>query len=191
MSGTKPDALWTVERALRELPHDARWEIDAGRLVAHEPPSYFHGSATASIIIALGAFVQASRLGCVVGGDPGFRLARDPDTLRAPDVAFVSAARDRQIRQPDTFPEVPPDLAVEVLSRHDRRTAVRRKVAQYLAHGVRSVWVCDPRKRTLERHLADGTVHVHAGDDSWVEDPTLPGFRVRLGDLLPDPRPDA
>jgi Uma2 family endonuclease len=182
---------WTVERALRELPPEARWEIDEGRLELREPPGPYHGDAVARVTVRLFAHVEARQPGRVLAGDPGFHLARNPDTLRAPDVAVVGVERLAKIADPDGFSPVAPDVAVEVLSPNDRRGAVRRKVAQYLASGVRSVWVLDPRARTLELHLESGDVRVFEGDAAVVEDPALPGFLCALGDLLPPPWPSS
>ena len=85
------------------------------------------------------------------------------------------------------FPEMAPDLAVEVLSPSDRLPAVQRKVGQYLGHGGRSVWVLDPRRRRMEQHLAGGVTRAYESDGDIVEEPALPGFRCTLGDLLPRP----
>ena len=182
-----PHGLWTVDRALRELPPRAHWEIDEGRLVMREPAGPYHGVATTLVTVRLHAFVSSHSLGRVLSGEPGFYLARIPDTLRAPDVAFVSTLRWQAITDPERFAEIPPNLAVEVLSPSERPAAVRRKVAQYLALGVGSVWLIDPRRRTLEQCLATGEVRVYGGEGDVVTDPTLPGFQCTFGELLPPP----
>lgn len=184
-----PADTWTVARALAELPPDGPWEIDAGRLEMHEPPGPYHGNAMIAVGVCLANFVRSRGLGRVLAGDPGFHLAQNPDILRAPDVAFLSNARVQAITDPDAFATVPPDLAVEIPSPGDRPAAMRRKVAQYLEHGVRSVWILDPRVRRLEQHFPGGASRLVSGEDAVVEDPTLPGFRCRLSDLLPDPWP--
>lgn len=191
MAISAKDDVWTVQRALAELPLDARWEIDEGRLEMHEPTASYHGAGLARVTVCLVEFVTAARLGQVLVGDPGFWLARSPDTLRAPDAAFVSNERLAAIPDPEAFAEVAPDLAVEILSPSDRLAAVRRKAAQYIAFGVRSVWIVDPRGRRLEQYLAGGGTSTLQGDESVVEDPVLPGFQCRLADLLPEPWPRA
>ncbi len=182
-------SVWTVGRALAELPSDTRWELDEGRLEMREPAGLYHGTVAGRICLRMATHVEARKLGLVLAAETGFHLGRDPDTVRAPDVAFLSNERLSGVSDPDGFAAVPPDLAVEVLSPTDHPTAVRRKVAQYLRLGVRSVWVVDPRRRTLERHLHTGEVRTWAEDLAPVEDPTLPGFRCPLGDLLPVLRP--
>lgn len=189
MAADAPEDGWTVHRALAELPESIRWEIDEGRLECQEPTAADHGDGVARVTVVLARFVDGAQLGRVFAGDPGFWLAHAPDTLRAPDVAFVGHARLAAIADPAAFAPVPPDLAVEVLSPSDRLAAVRRKAAQYLAFGVRSVWILDPRARRLEQYAAGSGTRTLQGDEATVEDPTLPGFRCRLRDLLPVPWP--
>lgn len=181
---------WTVERALAELPREARWEIDAGRLEMHEPPAPYHADATLALGASLGDFVRRHGLGRVIAGDPGFHLACEPDTLRAPDVAFIGSERLRALGNPKAYPRVPPDLAIEIRSPNDRWAALRRKAEQYLALGVRSVWILDPEGPRLEQYQPACDVTVMEGRQAVVEDPVLPGFRCRLADLLPDPWPE-
>ena len=187
-TGTRA-GTWTVARALAELDPGGHWEIDAGRLVLREPPAPYHADATTRVAARLLAFVEPRGLGRVISGDPGFWLARQPDVLRAPDVAFLSAERARAIADPDAFAVVPPDLVVEIVSPGDRRADIRHKVDQYLTFGVRSVWVLDPRRRRLEQHRNGESARVACDDDAEVEDPVLPGFGAKLGELLPLPWP--
>ena len=97
---------WTVARALRELPPDALWEIDEGRLEMRAPPGPYHADAAGQVYSVLRAFVLERGLGRVLVGDPGFHLAHRPDILCAPDVAFIGHATMQQIRDPDAFAEV-------------------------------------------------------------------------------------
>lgn len=168
---------WAVARARRELPADALWEIDEGRPEIREPPGGYHAEPSGALFAPLLAFVRGRKLGRVLVGDPGFHLAHAPDVLRAPDVAFVSAARLRRVRDPDAFREVAPDLVGEVLSPNARPAAIRRKVKQYLDLGVRSVRLVDPRARCLQRHGAGEQVRLFTAEADVVEDSTLAGCR--------------
>ena len=78
---------------------------------------------------------------------------------------------------------------MEIVSPSDRAADVRRKAAQYLAFGVRSVWILEPRRRRMEQYVAGRGTRTFAGDDAEVEDPCYPGFHCRLADLLPAPWP--
>jgi Uma2 family endonuclease len=180
------DRSWTVAEAQRLLDPDRRWEIDRGRLIVREPASYWHGNVVGAIHRVLDAFVQAHDLGLVLVGEPGFWLERRPDTLRAPDVAFVSWERHERVGDVHAFASVAPELVVEVVSTSDRPGYLRRKVARFLAAGARSVWTVDPRRRTMTRHLSDGTVLTCPEPADVVEDPVLTGFRCRLSDLAPE-----
>lgn len=112
----------------------------------------------------------------------GVILRRNPDTLRAPDVAFYSLERLARIVDRKGFPEVPPDLVVEV---HDRSEPdLARKVRQYLEAGVHAVWVVDLDGRTLTRHAAGEPPRTWSAAEATVEEPLLPGFVCRLGELL-------
>lgn len=129
-------------------------------------------------------FVRSRRLGKVVTGEPGFILQKDPQTLRAPDVAFLSNERLARVTDPRRFSEVPPDVAVEVRSPSEANVDLDRKVAQYLAAGVRAVWVVDPDTRSLTRHAPGEEPRSWSGSDAVVEEPVLPGFSCRLAELF-------
>ncbi|HEY8449286.1 MAG TPA: Uma2 family endonuclease, partial [Bacillota bacterium] len=140
---------WTAEE-LGRLPAGWRYEIDEGQLVIMVPAGFEHGRLQARLARILGNFVAASGWGEVVGGESGFFVRRHPDTLRAPDVAVYSQARLARIVDRQGFPDVPPDLVVEI---HDpSEPDLDRKVQQYLEAGVRAVWVVDPRVLSLTRY---------------------------------------
>ena len=132
--------------------------------------------------------VRQRKLGVVLVGDAGFGLARDPDTLRGPDVAFVSRDRvpseDEQVR---VF-EGPPDLAVEVLSPSNTPESVRAKVADYLAAGTRLVWLvdADPERETVTIYRSLLAPRTLSRDDDLDGADVLPGFRVALAKLFDD-----
>src|SRR5205814_6488142 len=122
-------------------------------------------------ICRLSKHVERTAAGQVVSGDTGFKLASDPDTVRAPDVAFISRERlpDPQTRG---FPALGPDLVVEVLSPDNRPGETLAKIGDWLEGGARLVWVIDPERRVArvyrqagtETHLAEsGTLDGEAG----------------------------
>ncbi|MDA8064013.1 MAG: Uma2 family endonuclease [Thermaerobacter sp.] len=173
---------WTAEELAR-LPEGYRYEIERGELIVREPTGIRHGGTAGRICILLGGFVAEHGLGLVLAAETGFFLQRDPDTVRAPDVAFISRERLDQIRDPDTFGTAPPDLAVEVLSPRQYLSDLRSKVDEYLRCGVRSVWVADPRRRTLHQYRR-GEERQYTEAAELVEDAVLPGFACRLADLF-------
>lgn len=164
-------------------------ELIRGRLVVSELPGFEHGRVAATIAAAFFVYIErlvdtsGHRVGEVATNDPGCWIERGPDTVRAPDVAFVSA--DRLPPQPLTgYLETAPTIAVEVLSPTDRLGLMRRKVAQWLRTGAVLVWVADPERRTVHVHRADHAVRVLSATDTLDADPVLPGFTLPLATVF-------
>jgi Uma2 family endonuclease len=134
----------------------------------------------------LGSFVRPRRLGVVYAGDSGFVLARKPDTVRGPDVAFVSAERQRQVGSASPYFPGAPDLAIEVLSPGDRVSEVVGKVSDYLAAGCRLVWVVDPVREQVQVFRSPLTPRSVARDELLDGEDVVPGFRVALSEIFGD-----
>lgn len=170
-------------------PADRRVELERGRLLVSEPPGYGHGAVVARVCFALSLWVRdttpanAPPVGEVAAGDPGFWIARNPDTVRAPDVSFVAAAQLPRERVPG-FLEQAPTFAVEVLSPNDRPGAVLAKVGQWLEAGTALVWVIDPATRTARVYRADGSQATIELDGVLDGEAVLPGFTASLAELL-------
>ena len=128
--------------------------------------------------------MRAHGLGRVVGG-PGFRIARDPDTVRAPDVAFIAAGRIPEGESPVAYPDLAPDLVVEVVSPGDRAGEIRKKVADWLAAGTRVVLVLYPRTRSAVVHRPGVQPETLGPDDELDGADVLPGFHCPVHDLFP------
>lgn len=172
---------WTADELCR-LPEGWRYEIDEGELVIMSPSGPRHADLVAGVIVLLRSFVRENRLGNVYGGELGVYLTDDPETLRGVDVAFYENERLAQVKDEVGFTHIPPDIAIEI---HDStELGLRRKVAQYLTAGVRSVWVIDPDKKTLTKHSPAGDVMVVSGLDDLVKDDVLPGFSCRLKEIF-------
>ncbi len=164
---------------------DRRHELVAGLQVTEPPASFRHGDIAAEVFTRLSEFVRQRDLGRVVSTETGFLLASNPDTVRAPDVAFVSRSKIERAGEVHGYCPGPPDLAVEVLSPSERPADVHAKIGDYLAAGCRVVWVIDPSNRQVRVHrsllqptILDETATLK-GDD------VLPGFNVRVGRLFP------
>jgi len=183
-----PLPLREDERTVEDLyvmPDDGyRYELQAGLLISEPLPGGRHGRVTAAVAEILRAHVKKLRLGVVFAGDSGFILARKPDTVRGPDVAFVS--RERFERSGDTVKAFAgaPDLAVEVLSPSNTATGMHAKVADYLAAGARRVWVVDPEVRAVTVYASLLWPHVLREGDVLEGDDVIPGFQVRVGELF-------
>jgi Uma2 family endonuclease len=158
-------------------------ELVRGHLVVREPPGTRHGRVSAELTYQIMSFVKRERLGAVFAQDTGFQIAADPDTVRGPDVAFVS--RDRLAQIPRTgYAALAPDLVAEVLSPGDRPGEVLAKVADWLSAGARLVWVIDPERVEARVYRPDGSLSIVNGDASLDGEDVLPGFRVLLGEIL-------
>jgi Uma2 family endonuclease len=176
-------ALMTAEQLLTlDLPNRST-ELVRGRLVVREPPSTYHGRIQSTLNILVGSFVLEHRLGAVFGQDTGFKIASDPDTVRAPDLAFVHRDRVAQIGRRG-YAALAPDLAAEILSPDDRPGEVLRKVGEWLEAGVSLVWVIDPERRTAAVYRPDGSVTGVAAAGDLEGESVLPGFRCSLAKLF-------
>lgn len=158
-------------------------ELVRGRLIVREPPSTYHGRVQSTLNVLVGSYVRAHALGAVFGQDTGFKIASDPDTVRAPDLAFVDQSRVPEIARRG-YAAMAPDLVAEILSPDDRPGEVVAKVGDWLDAGVRLVWVIDPDRRVATVYQADGSVAAVASDSTVSGEPVLPGFSFRLAELF-------
>jgi Uma2 family endonuclease len=160
-----------------------RTELVKGVLMVKEPPGFRHGRIMAALAARLTNHSDAHGLGGVVVTDVGFWLERGPDTVRGPDIAYI--ARDRA-PDPDfaKYPELAPDLVVEVLSPGDRPGEVLAKVSDWLTAGCRLVWVVDPQRRIARVYRADGTEALVPDTGALEGEVVVPGFTCRLDGLL-------
>lgn len=172
--------LMTAEEFLA-LPDDGmRHELVNGEVRTMSPSRPKHGRIAGAIHTHLGVFVRTDRVGEVFAADPAFRLG--PYLVRAPDVAFV-----RTDRLPEDDPSAfdgAPDLAVEVVSPGDTASEIQEKVEQWLSAGALAVWVVYPAGPRLALHRPDGTSRTLGPDDAVDGGDALPGFRIRLRDLV-------
>lgn len=163
------------------LPGDDRAELVDGVVVMVPPASHTHGSVNSRLLSRLAAHVYGGKLGEVYDSSTGFLLRRDPDLVRAPDVAFVSAARVPLLQQgkPGSV-ALAADLAVETLSPSNTASEMQRKTDEYLRHGTRLVWVIDPDERTAVAYAPDAPVRWLAEGDALDGGAVVPGFSVPL-----------
>jgi Uma2 family endonuclease len=171
--------LMTAEELMNIDDDSHRHELIKGELLTMPPAKREHGRIAANLTMFLGLHVKANRLGDVYT-ESGFKLESDPDTVLGPDVSFVSQDR---VDRTDDYYDGAPDLAVEVLSPGDRRGQVERKLALWLETGTRSVWLVNPRKRTVEVISTTGERRLLHETDHLVDD-TVPGFRVQVSEIF-------
>ena len=172
----------TAEELLHTSIPNKRTELVRGRLVVREPAGYRHGAVAMNLAIRLGQHVERTGTGQLLAAETGFTLSRNPDTVRAPDIAYVR--RDRIPNDATAFPQLAPDLVVEVLSPDDRPGETLAKIGDWLEAGVQIVWVIDPERRLARVYRADGTESVLRDTDELTGEDVLPGFRCVLGSIL-------
>lgn len=167
-----------------ELEHmpgtDHGCELVKGRLVRMSPVGPDHGRIVIGFGSMLHQHVKLRRLGDVMT-EVGFKLELDPDTVRAPDIAFVG--RERTTRNRGFF-KGGPDLVVEVLSPDDRPAEVREKVDDYLTHGVIVVLVVDPDDKTVTVHRRLTPPTTLLDDDELDLDDVVTGFRCHVREIF-------
>lgn len=176
--------LMTAEELLERPDDGMRHELIEGELTTMAPAGGPHGGLTFDIGLIVGPYVKQNRLGQCYVAETGFVIGRDPDTVRAPDLAFIRAERvpDKSVRG---FYSVVPDLVIEVVSPSDRAGEVNRKALSWLDAGVRLVWVVYPETETVAVHRRGDVVSLLRKDEAVLSgEDVLPGFTARLGDIF-------
>ncbi|HEX3245943.1 MAG TPA: Uma2 family endonuclease [Chloroflexota bacterium] len=170
---------------LLAMPDDAqRRELINGKLRMAPPAGWEHGQIASELGASLRQFAREHRLGHVVMGDVGFLLTTEPDTVRAPDVAFLRQALvDAAGRVTGYWPGAP-DIAIEVVSPNDLYTEVDEKVASWIEHGCTVVFVVNPRRRSVMEYRSGAPVVLYDQSDILRESTFLPGWEIVLSDLF-------
>jgi Uma2 family endonuclease len=172
---------------------DRHFELVRGEVVEMPSPKKIHGVVTSNVGYFLGHYIRQQRKGYITTNDAGTLLERDPDTIRGPDVAYFTDANAFRELHP-AYGEVPPVLAVEVLSPDDRVNKVLRKVDDYLGNGVRVVWLVDPEEQSVRVFRPGQPAHTLTAEHEIDGGEDLPAFRCAIREffVLPeDPLPPA
>jgi Uma2 family endonuclease len=119
----------------------------------------------------------------VYAAETGLLLATNPDTVLAPDAAFIHQERVAQIGNVTGFIPIAPDLAVEVISPYDTYMEVEEKVSLWLQHGTQMV-VVNPRRRGVTVYCPGQPVLFLTEQDELCGNDVVPGWRVRIQDLF-------
>ncbi len=179
----KPKLL-TAEDLLCLYSEGVRGELIRGELCETVSVGVEHGQTVANLIIAIGSVVKPKRLGRLAGSDSGVLLERDPDTVREPDVLFISAERLPLDVRVTGYSELVPDLVVEVASPSDSRRSVHDKARMWHSYGAPLVWAAYPNTRSVDVHRADGSIVTLSEDDTLDGGEVLPGFSILVRDIF-------
>jgi len=173
---------------LLAIPDSDRFELVDGKLVERDMGSESSWVA-GELFFRLRAFCGEWKLGWVWPADNGYQcFPGSPNTVRKPDVSFISLGRLPGERPSEGWEQIPPDLAVEVLSPNELASKINRKVQEYRRANVRLVWIIDPDTRTARIHRPDRSATDLEVDDELTGEDVLPGFRCLLRELFPAPR---
>ena len=173
----------TADELLR-LPSDGyRYELVQGVLKKMAPAGEQHGELAMALGWRLAQFVSERGLGKVYAAETGFKLRAGPDTVRAPDAAFVSHTRLGVAPPARGYRQGPPDLAVEVVSPNDRPPEVAEKVYEWLFYGAAEVWVLDPERRSVTVYRPGEDLRI-LGEQDMLRSPLLSGWALLLSELF-------
>lgn len=161
-----------------------RTELVRGDLIVMAPAGGRHGQVAHKVGLFVGNHVLERNLGRVFAAETGFLLRRNPDTVRAPDVAFVAGERLGVEETPAGFLELASDLVVEVVSPGDSAVAVRDKVRDWLEGGTRLVWVLYPEPRSVVVHRQGHPAETFSEEDILDGAPVFEDFAVRVDELF-------
>jgi len=174
----------TAEQLLR-MPDDGhRYELIAGELKKMTPAGWRHGAVGGRLYALLARHVLDHDLGELFLAETGFLLARDPDTVRAPDIAFLGKGRLSAATPGEAFWPGPPDLAVEVVSPGDTLGEIDEKVQAWLAAGAKIVWVVNPRWCNVTVYRSPTDIRVLTEQDDLDGQDVVPGFRCPVAAIF-------
>ncbi|HEY8667402.1 MAG TPA: Uma2 family endonuclease [Tepidisphaeraceae bacterium] len=170
---------------LWKLPPDRHVELTRGELRELSWPYGFeHGAIAGTLGVRLAEHAKQESLGVVSATGTGFHLRSNPDTVRAPDIAFVRAARIPAAGLPEQYFPGAPDLAVEVLSPEDRVADIDEKIEDYFAAGTPLIWIVNPRRKTVTIHKPDANPITLGQADTLDGGDVLPGFRCLMSEIF-------
>lgn len=162
-----------------------RYELIDGGMIEMAPAGAQHGAIAYRIGHLIGNYVFAHSLGELYTAETGFVLRRSPDTIRAPDFAFVSAERLPDGGSPEGYLDLAPDLVVEVISPSDTARSVQRRIDDWLKAEALVVVVVYPEPRTVFLWRGINVVERRTGDEEISLEPALPSFRCKVSDFFP------
>jgi Uma2 family endonuclease len=178
-------ARQVTSEELLAMPDDgSRYELVRGELRRMPPAGSEHGYLAMRIASRLERHADANGLGRVYAAETGFKLASDPDTVRAPDAAFVSRTRIEEAGRIAGYWPGPPDLAVEVVSPGDTHAQVVEKALTWLEAGCRMVLVADPDRRTVTVYRSLDNIRILTEGGSVDGADVVPGWRLPVAELF-------
>lgn len=166
------------------IDEPGRFDLIRGEVFSMPPAGGEHGEININIVEVMAPFVRQHGLGRMYSSDTGFILSRNPDTVLSPDLSYVSTERLPPKEERRGFPEVAPDLVVEIISPSDTLSNATAKVMEYLDAGVRLVWLADPADHTVTVYTPDRRATVYREGAEIDGGAVLPGFSISIADIF-------
>ncbi|HEX6121925.1 MAG TPA: Uma2 family endonuclease [Ktedonobacterales bacterium] len=161
-----------------------RLELIRGEIIAMPPAFVDHGGVAGKLHILLGRYVLDHHLGRVYSAETGFLITRNPDSILAPDIAFISSERLTPELTAPRWGVLVPDLVVEVVSSGDRPTRVAEKTPLWLDAGVRLLWIVYPPRQSIEVHRSGQVPITLTSNDTLAGEDVVPGFSVPIIEIF-------
>jgi Uma2 family endonuclease len=170
---------------LLAMPDDGyRYELVEGELRRMSPAGDEHGLVGMELAIPLGSHVKKNKLGKLYLAETGFLIKTDPDTVRAPDIAFVRMERIKETPGIKGYRVGAPDLAVEVVSPGDTVSEIEEKVAEWLEGGARMVLVVSPKLHTVTVYRSLTDIVTLTEKDKLDGADVVPGFQMNVVEIF-------
>lgn len=169
---------------LMELSLHGRYELIEGVITEMSPAGEQHGLISSIIIQIVGHYVRKNKLGITTSSETGYKLSSNPDTVKAPDMAFKS---NKTLSKGDIvkgYSEIMPDLVVEVNSPADKFIRIIKKVDSWLKAGVKEVWVFDPEERSIAIYKDNSRTRILDINDELDRTDILPGFKCSVREFF-------
>ncbi len=176
--------LVTAEQLLRMSDDGYRYELIAGELRKMTPAGWRHGTVGGRLETWLGHHVEQQKLGRIFLAETGFLIARNPDTVRAPDIAFIHKDHLPAEDPEEAYWPGAPNLAVEVVFPGETLGEIDDKVKAWLDAGAAMVWVVNPKWRNVTVYRSATDIETLTENDQLDGQETVPGFRCRVGDIF-------
>jgi Uma2 family endonuclease len=171
------------DKELMEISGRGRYELVKGVLHEMSPSGKRHGLITSKLHYLLASYVYSKKLGQLTAAETGFKISTNPDTVKAPDIAFISNEKLKEDDNLDGYSMVMPELVVEVNSPYDVYNEIIDKVNDWLQAGVKEVWVVEPKSKTVVIHNIN-KVRILKSYEELTSEAILPEFKCKVWEIF-------